>query len=128
MSRDRRDTEFGLLRQHYGDVHAGSDFEWAVVRAVPLCNGWNRPATEVLIVVPPGYPLTPPDNFFVRNGLRLADGSLPANFAENQSVLGDSWAQFSFHAQSWNPAPEPMDGDNLMTFMLAVEGRLRELS
>lgn len=116
------------MRQHYGEVDAGSDLEWAVVKAVPLPNGWNRPTTETLIVIPPGYPLTPPDNFFVRNGLRLANGSPPANFAENQSVLGDSWAQFSFHAQSWNPAPEPMDGDNLMTFMMAVEGRLKELS
>ncbi len=65
------------------------------------------------------------------NGLRLVTGSTPGNYSENQTVLGESWAQFSFHAQDdqqWHPSNEVGEGDNLLTFMLAVERRLEELS
>ena len=90
--------------------------------------GWNREATELLIIIPAGYPATPPDNFFVRNGLLTTDGKAPDNYSENQNVLGDSWAQFSFHGKDWSSTDDPEQGDSLLTFMLAVERRLKELN
>ena len=73
------------------------------------------------MIVPPGYPATPPDNFYVRPGLRAASGAPPGNYTEGQSVLGESWAQFSFHAEGWIPGE-----DSLETFVIAAGRRLRE--
>ena len=126
MTAERRKTEFALLRQRYGDLGHGENFDWVIFKDFRLPAGWNRDTTELLVVIPAGYPTTPPDNFFVRNELRISDGSMPANYSDNQSVLGSSWAQFSFHAKEWNPSTALEDGDSLLTFMLAVEQRLRE--
>jgi len=119
------------LRERYGEIEYGPSLDWVLVKCFSVPHGWNRKATEVLIIVPPGYPMTPPDNFYVPNGLRIvADGAekLPGNYSENQTVLGGNWAQFSYHAQGWSPSPDLLEGDNLLTFMLAVEQRLKELN
>lgn len=126
MSLERRRVEIERLRQRYGPLEHGPQLDWIMFREFSLPPGWNREKTELLVIVPPGYPTTPPDNFFVRDGLRLADGSQPNNYSEGQSVLGGRWAQFSFHAQAWDPRANPDDGDGLLTFLLAVEQRLKE--
>lgn len=130
-SRERLNGEIELLRKTYGELEVGADIDWVLIKQFPLVQCWNRESTELLIIIPPAYPSTPPDNFFVTNGLRLRhDGHEvpPGNYTENQSVLGKSWAQFSYHCQSWSPAPDPLDGDNLLTFALAANRRLKELN
>lgn len=126
MDRKQLEAEVVLLRNRYGSLTRGQKDDWILFEAFALPSGWNRSTIEVLVILPPGYPATPPDNFFVRNGLRTADGALPSNYSENQTVLGSAWAQFSFHVQEWNPAETNHGGDNLLTFMLGVERRLRE--
>lgn len=128
MSQERRRQEIQLLRVKYGQVEHGPNLDWILFKEFPLPPGWNRQTTELLVIIPAGYPTTPPDNFYVRNGLRLANGGLPGNYSENQTVLGGSWAQFSFHAQGWNASPDFKEGDNLLTFMLVVKRRLEECS
>ena len=118
--------ESDLLRNRYGLVEFGENGDWVVLKEFPLPDGWNTESTEILVLIPPGYPATPPDNFFVPNGLRTSIGGMPQNFSENQSILGESWAQFSFHSQEWNPSNDITKGDSLLTFMLAVERRLKE--
>jgi hypothetical protein len=126
---DRRVRELDLLRQRYGALEHGASMDWILFRAIPLGEGWNRPTTELLVLIPPAYPLVAPDNFFVREGLRTADGHPPGGYFEGQvSILGPGWAQFSFHALEWRPGVGLTDGDNLVTFMLAVEQRLAEES
>jgi len=131
MALERRKQELDLLRGKYGELEHGENLDWVLFKHFPMPCGWNREATELVVIIPPGYPTTPPDNFHVRNGLRIiTDGTekLPSNYSENQSVLGGNWAQFSYHAQGWNPSPDLLEGDNLLTFMLAVEQRLKELN
>lgn len=128
MSLERRRQEIEFLRNKYSETEHGPNLDWVLFKQFPLPEGWNREATELIIIIPPGYPTTAPDNFFVRNGLRLKTGQMPGNYSENQSVLGGSWAQFSFHAERWNPSSDIRDGDNLLTFMLEVERRLKELN
>ena len=126
MTIDERLREIELMRQRYGDLEHGPNMDWILIKRFPLPSDWNREHTELLVVIPPGYPATPPDNFYVREGLRLRNGNLPNNYSEGQSVLGGPWAQFSFHAQAWTPTPNPEDGDSLLTFMLGIEQRLEE--
>lgn len=115
----RRDME--LLRKRYPRVECGQDLGWFRIGDFPLPPGWNRESTDLLVIVPPGYPATPPDNFFVKPGLRTAAGAQPGNYTEGHSVLGESWAQFSFHIEGWVPGE-----DSLETFVIAAGRRLQE--
>ena len=128
MTLDRRRQEIELLRRRYGELENGENVDWVLFKSFPLPVGWNSDSTELLVLIPAGYPTTPPDNFYVRNGLRTPSGGSPGNYSENQSILGGSWAQFSFHAKEWSPSSNPEEGDSLITFMFAVEGRLKELN
>lgn len=126
---DRRQAEIELLRRRYGDLEVGANLDWALFKAFPVPPGWSTKVTELLVMIPQGYPLTPPDNFYVSPGFRLSSGSQAGNFSE-VSLLGRQWGQFSFHPdkEQWKPSPDILDGHNLLTFMLQVEQRLRELN
>ncbi len=128
MSLERRTKEIEMLRRKYGVIEHGANLDWILFKEFKLPIGWNKTNTPLLVIVPAGYPATPPDNFYVPNGLRLSTGPAPSNYAENQTVLGNSWAQFSFHAQGWNPASDIEKGDNLEGFLLTIERRLQELN
>ncbi|MBI3995341.1 MAG: hypothetical protein HY349_05130 [Nitrospirae bacterium] len=106
------------------------NLEWVLFKEFPLPSGWNREKTMLLILIPPGYPLTPPDNFYVQMGFRLVSGALPTNYNEPSAHMGQQWGQFSFHADqsTWRPSADLLEGDNLLTFLLQVERRLKELN
>lgn len=124
---DRRLQEIELLRKKYGPLEQGANLEWILFKEFPLPPGWNRTTTPLLVLIPPGYPMTPPDNFYVPTGFRLASGAMASNFNEGQNHLGRQWGQFSFHVKEyWSPKADILEGDNLLTFMLGVERRLRE--
>lgn len=127
---DRRHQEIELLRKKYGQLEYGPNLDWILFKEFQLPAGWNRTSTPLLILIPPGYPVTPPDNFYVPIGFRLSSGVMPSNYNESQSHLGQQWGQFSFHpkTEDWKPASDILDGDNLLTFMLAVERRLKEVN
>lgn len=127
---ERRLQEVALLRARYGELDHGPNVEWLVFQAFKLPPGWNRGTMRLLVLVPPGYPMTPPDNFYVEPGLRLASGVTPGNYSEPASHLGQNWGQFSHHVETsdWTASANILDGHNLLTFMLGVEKRLSELN
>ena len=128
MTLERRLREADLLRGQYSRVEHGPDLDWVLFRDFPLPPGWNRESTDLLVLIPPGYPETAPDNFYVRTGLRVESGAAPGNYSEDQDLLGESWGQFSYHADEWAPTPDLWDGDSLLTLMIAVERRLQEVN
>ena len=144
MTLERRRLEIELLRRQYQQVEHGPDIDWILFRAFPLTSGWNRESTDLLVLIPPGYPETAPDNFHVQNGLRTESGAVPGNYAEDHwrssggrvdrcSVLRTEsgavpYAEDQDHAEDWSPSPDPHDGDSLLTFMVAVERRLLEVN
>lgn len=127
---ERRRKEIELLRKKYGPLRHGDNLDWVLFNEFHLPAGWNREKTQLLVLIPPGYPVTPPDNFYVPIGFRSASGSPITNYTESANHIGQQWGQFSFHVEQgrWNPSPELLDGDNLLTFMLQVEKRLREIN
>jgi hypothetical protein len=89
-----------------------------------LCKGWNREVTEVLFVVPVGYPAAQPDCFWVApTGFRVEGGGTPQNSNDSNPIPGDSEARsttwFSWHLQSWNPSR-----DTMKTFLDVIKARL----
>jgi hypothetical protein len=127
---ERRKKEFDLIRSKYRAVEAGPNLEWVRIDHFQLPPGWNKEEVALLILIRPGYPTTPPDNFLVDNDLRLENGELPGSISQGQSHLGQSWLQFSYHVDpaDWNPGTNILDGHNLLTFLVGVEKRLSEVS
>src|SRR5262249_25457506 len=87
---------------------------------------FNKAQFRVLYNIPPGYPNTGPDNFFVDADLKLSDGNNPpglnagANSSSGPAPIAGDWAWFSWHPVSWRPAATIEAGDNLITFLRGV--------
>lgn len=121
--------EVKLLQKQYGGVEIEPNGKWISFKKFELPEGWNKEIIELLIIIPPGYPSTPPDNFFVPIGFRLKNGQQPSQYTEPHSHFGKEWGQFSYHIDGeWKPSKDILDGANLQTFMLKVLDRLKELN
>jgi hypothetical protein len=128
--RERVETEVELLRKEYDKVTLSEDGQHVVIHDLPLPPSYDRDTTDVLLVVPSGYPDTPLDNFYVPSGLALENGERPDRMSKGgQSHNGRSWDQFSWHVEDdedWRPRADPEEGTNLLTWMRGVEERLQE--
>lgn len=125
---ERRQREIELIKQRYGEVEAAPDGTWVLIRRFPLPPGWSKNYSEALVPIPPGYPTTPPDNFYTDSDLALVSGADIGNSSPNAQVCGRAMRVFSFHVEDWHPDADLLKGHNLLTFLLGVEDRLRELN
>lgn len=110
------------------DDEAGS---WVVVHDFPLPKGYNYETTDVLILLPPNYPQTPPDWFYVDYNLRLADGREPQHVFNNMEfgMVHDpnrrdhrdippqmmGWTACCLHIREWKPKTNPTEGHSLLS-------------
>jgi hypothetical protein len=125
----QRESEITLLKKKYGELEFGEYIDWILFKNIKIPGGWNMNQIDLLIVVPAGYPVTPPDNFYVPVGFRLSSGNTPANYSEPVQYLSKNWGQFSYHLEgNWCPKNDITSGDNLQSFMLRVFDRLGELN
>jgi hypothetical protein len=130
MMLERRQQEIELIRREFGDLTVGTNLEWVVINQYPLVPGWNKTETPVLLMIPPGYPATPPDNFYVDPDLRIGQDNTMANATSIATMLDKQWVQFSYHveASEWKAHPDLLLGHNLLTFIHAVKQRLSEVN
>ena len=127
MTRNERlRSELELVERRFGALELDEHLSWFVVRELPLIGGWNQADTWVLILLPPGYPTTPPDNFYTNPELRLASGAQPSNTSGVQHHAHRTCLMFSYHVESgqWKPDAGIHDGHNLLTYLDGVVKRL----
>jgi hypothetical protein len=124
---ERWKVELELVESSYGSVQTGPNVEWFIIPRWPLPRGWSKPETDLLVLIPPGYPVTPPDNFYVDGDLRVDSAGMPGS-ASHESQVDRQWLRFSWHVEGgdWSPHADPLRGHNLLTFLLAVKKRLSE--
>lgn len=127
MDESRLNKELEIVRKEYPSAMMGDNFSFIIIPDFPLPRGWNMDKTEFMLEIPAGYPVTPPDNFYVSEGLRVkTTGVAPASYGEGEEKFGKMWARFSWHIDGkWSTFAEPQDGDNLLTFILTARERLR---
>ena len=125
----RVEAERGLLAHHFAEFELGPTAEWVIIHRWPLPAGWSVPQTDLLIIIPPGYPATSPDSFYVGNEVALEGGREPTNSSGRQQVLQRLWRFFSWHIDDrWQPNADCARGDNLLTYILACGARMTELN
>jgi len=123
---ERIKRELELVAAAYGELENDPGFSWFMIKRWRLVPGWNKEHTRVLVLIPSGYAVTPPDNFHTDPDLAVSGGGQPGNTSAAQPINGQHWLQFSYHieASDWQPA----NGHNLLTFLGGVDRRLREVS
>jgi hypothetical protein len=124
--KERRKSELELVVSQHGDMVSDPQLDWFIINSWSL-TGWNLDSTPLLVLIPPGYPTTPPDNFYTDPTLRLKNGAPPGNSSE-QVHLNRRWLQFSYHVEEWVPHAEFRKGHNLLTFLEGVRKRLIEMN
>jgi len=110
------DEAFLTAKGYTRDLLAeGGPEQLLVLRAVPLAPGrFDQAATDVLVKIPPGYPVTPLDMFWVCPPVRTAAGAIPPAADNYETHEGRTWQRFSRHLAggAWRPGI-----DSLRTFL-----------
>jgi hypothetical protein len=129
---ERVQSEIERVRMKHPSVLHGEQFNWVLIPDYPLPTGrYNKDRTKLLFNIPPGYPNTAADDFFVDGDLRLKDGTNPPglnqgpNSSSGPAPIPGEWGWFSWHPKVWRPAATIEGGDNLLTFLRAVNMCLR---
>lgn len=85
-----------------------------------ILKGWKFPAAyeprtaDILVVLLPGYPLSPMDMFWTSPDVKLVGGAWPLNADVPQQMDGQNWQRWSRHYE-WRAGV-----DNLRTFITAI--------
>ena len=127
---ERISEEIMLARGQYPKLENGEN--WILIPEYKLPVGrFNMNITAVLFNIPLAYPNVGPDDFFIDANLRLLDGTVPLAFNPNPNSssgpapLPGNWGWFSWHPQWWRPSANPLEGDNLLTFIKSIGVCLR---
>jgi hypothetical protein len=123
---ERIKRELALVQLIYGELEVDTDLRWFVIRQWALAAGWSKQYTRLLVLIPAGYAVTAPDNFFTDPDLTTGEGTQPGNTSMAQPIPGTQWLQFSYHIEAGDWQPE--NGHDLLTFLAAVRRRLQEVS
>ena len=124
--RERRQQELSIIAPEFGELEISAALDWFIVNRLALTSGWSMEVTPVLILIPSGYPTTPPDNFYTDPNLRLKNGQQPGS-TSGAVQLGKQWLQFSYHVEDWQPHGDFHRGHNLLSFLYGVRRRLSEV-
>ena len=85
-------------------------------------GGFDVGRTDILIILPAGYPDAPPDMFYCHPWLRRAsNGTYPKCADIPQAFSGITWQRWSRHNSQWRPGK-----DGIWTMIKRVEHALQE--
>jgi hypothetical protein len=92
-----------------------------VIRGMPVSEAlYGVTATDILILVPPGFPDVPPDMFYAFPWLKLTStGAYPRAADVPHNFDGRSWQRWSRHNAEWRPGK-----DGIATFLKRVSHAL----
>lgn len=104
----------------YREVEQGGQ-KGVVLTDFPLPDGkFQVSRADILIVLPPGYPDTPPDMFYAVPHLLLVTGNrAPRATQARLNFEGQNWQRWSRHNNQWRPG-----SDGLWTMLKRVETAL----
>jgi len=115
------------LQDKQYDFSVGRDtagFVCVIIRGLKLASIYKQRVADLLVRLPPGFPMARPDMFWTEPHIQLATGAFPVcanTFDVNYD--GRQWQRWSRHldASQWRPGR-----DNLQTFLGIIRRELQE--
>lgn len=124
--------ELARLRVCFPDLKFESSGNWVLMESYELPDGWNRSKADVVFRIPAGLPGEAPYAFWIRDGIKLASGVDPGNYAFPSDAIpfppDSQWGKFSWNLDPWAPGHQPGAGTGMVNFAYSIANRLRELS
>jgi hypothetical protein len=97
------------------------------IRGFRLPGGWTPRQSDLLILLPSGYPLVPPNSFYLERGLRdQTNREVAIHYFEQMSGHNPyhdrGWAWYCYHVNpnAWHPTHSPTRGDSLLTYATII--------
>ena len=105
------------------EVVKSGDMIGVILTAYSLPQGeYDHDITDVLIILPPGYPDTPPDKIYTSPWIKLSASGREARAANvNHNFADRVWQRWSRHCSAWRPGV-----DGLQTMVARVRVALEE--
>ena len=126
---ERGEVELRLLQTWQEGLEYLPTGDWVFIRDYSLSDGWLPATVDVAFQIPQNLPGQAPYAFFVSQPVTF-HGQQPTSYtypiAEGSVPFAGAWAQFSWAPETWSPADEPLSGDNMVSFALSIQARLRE--
>ena len=115
------DREYLLDKGLFFEEHALGDQKALILKAVALPSGrYDQSTTDVLILLPSGYPDVRPDMFHTLPWIKLVpENRYPKAADQPVSFNGQSWQRWSRHSEEWRPGR-----DGIRTFIKRIEHAL----
>lgn len=116
-------TEAGLQANRTTIFPAAGGWSFLVVGDYRLPAGFQPNVVQLLVKLPPAFPDSAPDMFWVHPAVKTASGSLP-RATSIERLIGREWQRFSWHLGpgAWKPG-----SSTLRDFMRCVSSRFLRL-
>lgn len=97
---------------------------FVVISNYELPTGFVPNRVDLLVKLPPGFPDSPPDMFWVHPDVRAPNGAIP-KATSPERLLGKNWQRFSWHlaAGAWKPGVS-----ELRDFLRSIYSRFLRLA
>lgn len=103
------DEKYLMEKGWHFEIHEESERTLLVIKDYELPSNFTRDVTDVLIIIPRLYPMSPLNMFWVRPELRLKGSEAYPRAADQfENYLGVSWQRFSRHYQ-WRPNTDSLE-------------------
>lgn len=134
----RIEREIMMVAPHFADrggvYYDEANADWLLIPKYPLPARWGERWCQLLIVFGPGYPMAPPNGFYLNKRFALAaGGSDPhltgAAFHGATDLLAQGWHWYCVQTLSsvdggWCPSPDYRETDNLWSLLALIRESL----
>src|SRR3984893_1283944 len=91
-----------------------------ILHAWPFPDAYKLRSADVLVKIPPGYPMTQLDMFYTNPTVMLAGGAFPVTSDQMENHGSLTWQRWSRH-HPWRPGV-----DNLRSFITAMASEIKK--
>jgi hypothetical protein len=115
--------------ERHGPVRWDAEGGWLMITHYPLPGRWRTRWAQLLILIPPSYPVIPPCGFYLDRSVRRRDGGRdhhltgqPYYTAPDLRALGWDWycVHVADSAGGWQPSADWREPDNLWSYLHLV--------
>jgi hypothetical protein len=121
MSLPQTDVACLAEREIEYTVTAEANMTCVVFPGYRLPSGYDRPASDLLLRLQPGFPDVPPDMWWFNPAIRLANGRVVPATEVIERHLGKDWQRWSRH---FTPGQWRSGVDSLESFLALIRKEL----